>query len=244
MTEIVTVDFHGDRLFVFEQNGVQYVAMKPIVEALGLDWHGQRQRIHRDEVLSEGAVMMPSPSNGGTQDALCLPLHLLNGWLFGVDAARVRPELREKITLYRRECFQALADHFGVEADEPMVPMGTYNSLTLQERRQLVNEARVTFCRRSAQELWIELGLPTTPSMLDRGRPRASPGDSRDRVLAVIRERPRITRRELMQKFQSLKSANLDTVLQGLASDGLVRESEHRRPSGGVATRTYEALSH
>jgi hypothetical protein len=31
--------------------------MRPIVEALGLDWEGQRQRIQRDDVLSTAFIM-------------------------------------------------------------------------------------------------------------------------------------------------------------------------------------------
>ncbi len=41
--------------------------------------------------------------------------------------------------------------------------------------------------------------------MLDRGRPAAS-GEVRDRVLAAIQARPKITRRELCQKFQKLRA--------------------------------------
>ena len=37
---------------------------------------------------------------------------MLNGWLFGVDVNRVRPELRERLMQYQRECFQVLNAHF------------------------------------------------------------------------------------------------------------------------------------
>ena len=41
-----------------EKDGVQYVAMKPICENIGLDWDGQRKRIDRKEVLKSVTVMM------------------------------------------------------------------------------------------------------------------------------------------------------------------------------------------
>ena len=50
----VTIPFYEDRLIVqLGEDGEIYVALRPIVEALGLDWSGQLQRIKRDPVLSE-----------------------------------------------------------------------------------------------------------------------------------------------------------------------------------------------
>jgi hypothetical protein len=96
-----------------------YVPLKPICDFLGVDWDGQRQRIHRDPVLSEfvkGAVITTAPSasgrGGGPQEMLCLPLDYLNGYLFGINANRVRPEIRERLIRYQRECYQVLATAF------------------------------------------------------------------------------------------------------------------------------------
>lgn len=54
---------------------------------------------------------------------VCLPLDLLPGWLFGINAARVKSELQAKITRYRRECFRVLWQAFRrdiVPAPEPI----------------------------------------------------------------------------------------------------------------------------
>ncbi|MCL8067766.1 phage antirepressor N-terminal domain-containing protein, partial [Pasteurella multocida] len=53
-TQIQTINFHNQLLSTFEHNSIYYVAMKPICENIGLNWDGQRQRIQRDEVLSQG----------------------------------------------------------------------------------------------------------------------------------------------------------------------------------------------
>lgn len=55
-TQIQTIQFNHQSLVTFEQNGTHYTAMKPICENIGLCWDGQRQRIQRDEVLSEGRL--------------------------------------------------------------------------------------------------------------------------------------------------------------------------------------------
>ena len=110
--DIKTVKFYGSDIVTAERNGVYYAAMKPICEAIGLDWHGQRKRINRHPVLSEGAVMMNSPSLGGDQEMLMLPLKYLNGWLFGIDVNRVRPEIRDKLIAYQKECFEVLDQYW------------------------------------------------------------------------------------------------------------------------------------
>ena len=50
--------------------------------------------------------------DGKSRDLICLPLEYLNGWLFGVDAARARPEIREALSQYKRECFGVLAAYW------------------------------------------------------------------------------------------------------------------------------------
>lgn len=233
MTEIATIDFHGDRLFVFEREGDRYVAMRPIVEALGLDWSAQYRRICRDEVLMEGVAIMATPSAGGAQETICLPLDLINGWLFGVDASRVRPELRDRITLYRRECYRALAEHFGVtdhSPAEPAVP-AAWDQLNLQDRRQLVNEARVTFDRQSARELWRALGLPMTPAMY-RHTGGQSCDDLKARAMQFIQADPGASQTDLLRRFQRHGAEKVRETLTEMERAGLVR-SEARQPKGG-----------
>ena len=41
MSEIVNVPFYGQNLVAVEKNGRIYVAVKPIVEAIGLEWNRQ-----------------------------------------------------------------------------------------------------------------------------------------------------------------------------------------------------------
>ena len=112
-TQIATVDFHGHALTVITGPvGEHLVAMKPIVEAIGLQWEAQLKRIKRHPVMSQGVFIMNTPSNGGDQQTTCLPLDMLNGWLFGVDASRVRPQIRDTLIQYQRECYAALAAYW------------------------------------------------------------------------------------------------------------------------------------
>ncbi|UAX42503.1 phage antirepressor N-terminal domain-containing protein [Pasteurella canis] len=110
--QIQTINFHNQPLSTFEHNSIYYVAMKPICENIGLNWDGQRQRIQRDEVLSQGMVIITAPTNSGDQQMLCLPIDYLNGWLFGIDVKRVKPEIRDLLITYKKECYKALSDYW------------------------------------------------------------------------------------------------------------------------------------
>lgn len=172
MGQIITVNFRGDELYGFENDDGVFVALKPIVESMGMDWNGQYQRVKRDPILSEGMCLMHVPfGRGGAQDATCLKLDLVNGWLFTIDTARIKDDsVREKVILYQRECYSVLHKHFyGRGAAEPRRPIGSDAGMNSDEplamRRQLVTEARQTFGLQAGREMWFKLGLPTTPSM-------------------------------------------------------------------------------
>jgi len=115
-----TVVFYDDEItavLVDADNQPQvYVPVRPICEQLGLAWSSQLQRIRRDPILSEeilGVFVTNTPkTGGGTQEMMCLPLDFLNGWLFGVNANRVRDDIRPMLLRYQRECYRVLAAAF------------------------------------------------------------------------------------------------------------------------------------
>jgi hypothetical protein len=148
-TQIIEVSFHEQTLFATLVDSIPHVAMKPICENLGLDWDAQRKRINRHHVLSKGAVMITAPSNGGMQDMLMLPLKLLNGWLFGVDAGRVKREIKPRLIQYQAECFEVLNNYFVPPIPKPSeTPALTYCSKS--QREPLIKAVR-SFVKLSAE---------------------------------------------------------------------------------------------
>ena len=111
---LVPVEFHGATLVAITIDGVHHVALRPIVQALGLDWAAQFSRIKRHPVLSTCVAVTTTqmPGDDQAREVFFLPLDKLNGWLFGVSVNRVKPELRDKLIQYQRECFDVLARHF------------------------------------------------------------------------------------------------------------------------------------
>lgn len=112
-----TVNFYGDQISVALVGAEEaYVPLRTISEFLGLAWGSQRNRLLRDEVLSERAhTVKMRGADGRQRDMLCLPLDLLPGWLFGINSSRVKPELAPKMKRYREECFRVLWREFQAE---------------------------------------------------------------------------------------------------------------------------------
>ena len=108
-----TISFNHQSLVTFKQNGTHYTAMKPICENIGLDWKSQYYRMKRDDVLNSTMVIITIVAEDGKKrEMTCLPIEYLNGWLFGIDINRCKPEIRDTLIKYKKECYQALHDYW------------------------------------------------------------------------------------------------------------------------------------
>lgn len=105
------VQFHGQPIITAMAAGMAYVAMKPIVENLGMSWGTQQQKLVRN-IGKFGCIHMNIPSAGGIQKMLVLPLKKLNGWLFSINPEKVRADIRDKLIQYQEECFTVLHDYW------------------------------------------------------------------------------------------------------------------------------------
>lgn len=106
-TQLIPVPFRGTTLFVTDVDGQPFAPMKPIVEGMGLSWVGQYERLKRDE-SRWGIRVIRIPTEGADQDAICLPLRKLPGWLMTIQPTRVKPEVRDTIIAYQNECDEVL----------------------------------------------------------------------------------------------------------------------------------------
>lgn len=111
MSNIAIVPFQGSDLITIKVNEIIYVAMRPIVEALGLNWSTQARKLKKSHI-KHGCSHMTTPTKNGIQEMLFIPLRKLNGWLFSINPEKVREDLREKVIRYQEECFEVLFCHF------------------------------------------------------------------------------------------------------------------------------------
>ena len=104
------VQFYGDTIIAVRPKGSGvYVPVRPICELLGVDWSTQRRRISREAVLSDVAMSVVVTTTDIAADSrrprsselLALPLDYISGFLFGINADRVKPEVRDRLIQYQ-----------------------------------------------------------------------------------------------------------------------------------------------
>lgn len=203
-----TVTFYEDEItaVVVDENGKQevYVPLRPICDYLGLSWAGQYQRINRDAVLSEAATSVSvTHTDVGrtmgtkTSDMLCLPLKYLNGWLFGINASRVKEELRERLIRYQKECYEILAQAFQSPAARPDV------SSTLMQ----VREMGLAIVRMAEEQMEFDRRLSVQEGRMDQAA--VIVGDLRKRVASIeqqLRPGAAVTDEQASQISQAVKA--------------------------------------
>lgn len=110
----------------------QFVAIRPICEALGVDPEGQRQRIERDEILGPTACMIKAVAGDGKdREMYAIPYCYVFGWLFSIDISKVNENVKASVLEYKLACYKALFTHF----TEPQ---------TFLKQKQTVIEQKVT----------------------------------------------------------------------------------------------------
>lgn len=129
-----TLSFHGSDLITLKVEDVIYTAVKPIVEAMGLDWGGQQQKLSKSGDKFNCRDISMVAKDGKIRQMLCMPLKKLNGWLFSINPEKVRADLREKVIQYQEECFEALYNYWHLgKAERTINP----------EQQQAIQEAVV-----------------------------------------------------------------------------------------------------
>ncbi|EBU0280392.1 phage antirepressor Ant [Salmonella enterica subsp. enterica serovar Bareilly] len=106
------VPFNGQQIITAMAAGVVYVAMKPIVENLGMSWGTQQQKLMKQLDKFNCIHMNMVAADGKLRKLLCLPLKKLNGWLFSINPEKVRADIRDKLIQYQEECFTVLHDYW------------------------------------------------------------------------------------------------------------------------------------
>lgn len=98
------------------KGGITYVPIKPICEVLGIDHSAQVAALKNNPILS--SVMVENPTtgkDGKTYLMLNLPMKYFFGWLFSIDARKVKPEAYETVIRYQEKVYDLIYDKFYLE---------------------------------------------------------------------------------------------------------------------------------
>ena len=127
--KIHTIHFGGSQIPTIKHpdNGIIYVAVKPIVDALGIDWKNQHEKItqHYPDEYEPIMLEVPQEHLNRSYSQVCIPLTRVNSFLFSINYRRIpNPDVRERVRLYQMECHNVLRDYwlFGIAVNSRETP--------------------------------------------------------------------------------------------------------------------------
>jgi len=83
--QTLTAEFLGKEVTLVDNNGVAYVAMREIVEGIGLSWGTQSIKLNENSKKFNCFHIETVGADGKNRQMLCMPIKKLNGWLFSIN---------------------------------------------------------------------------------------------------------------------------------------------------------------
>jgi len=90
-----------------DDNSVVYVAMKPLINGMGLDLNSQFEKLKNDSRFNYGVIPMVG-LDGKTREMGSLALDHLPAFLYSINPNKVRKDLRETIIAFQNETFAVI----------------------------------------------------------------------------------------------------------------------------------------
>lgn len=101
------LEFQGEEIYFTFSNGQWLIALKPICDALNVDWEAQRKRIKEDKILGPAqSVQTVQVGNDQGRKYVCLPEFFVYGWLFQIRSDS------EKLWEYKWEIYRLIHECF------------------------------------------------------------------------------------------------------------------------------------
>tara|TARA_R100000655_G_scaffold39519_1_gene74798 strand:- start:199 stop:732 length:534 start_codon:yes stop_codon:yes gene_type:complete len=124
------LEFNNNKIFFLNANGIYWIALKPILDALNLESDRYLKRTKRDHFFGTrlDTMSIQVENNGIIQgrNMVCLPEKYIYGWICILNSDN--KELEE----YKETCYDLLYDHFHGTI--------TNRKELLQERKQIDTE--------------------------------------------------------------------------------------------------------
>lgn len=112
-TDLRIVPFHGDEIVTFEAGGARYVAMRRIVENMGLAWQSQHPKLLSQRVKFNCHDMMTVGADGKEREMLSMPVEKLPLWLASINPNKIsKADVRAKVERYQADSAIALHDYW------------------------------------------------------------------------------------------------------------------------------------
>lgn len=102
-----SVIFNDRKINIVQVKNEWWIAVKPICEALGVDYIRQFKNMQEDEILSQLlSKQTTTGADGKRYEMVCLPEKYVYGWLFSIRSDS------EALKQYKLRCYDILYHHF------------------------------------------------------------------------------------------------------------------------------------
>ncbi len=149
-SKITVVKFHSTKIqCIIDPDGAIQVALKPIMDSIGLHADSAWKSIKNDPILgAKHAVRRGLDARKREFPMQTLPIEYVHGWLFSIDASKVSVAAKPKLVQFKKECYKVLFDHF----------YGKYKVYeeNLSKRRILMAQMSVAMANRSLYDVEIK----------------------------------------------------------------------------------------
>lgn len=107
------VPFHKTEIPFIIVGDKKYIAIKPICDAIGLNYAYASTSIKSQGTLSKHYLLQKMEGRDGKMyDMGCLPLMRLPAWLSNIDTNKVSDKARPVLEAFQEQCFDVLYAHF------------------------------------------------------------------------------------------------------------------------------------
>lgn len=104
------LEFNGKNIIFLNVDGVYWIALKPICEALEIEYTRSFKNVKNDPILGSALAVQPMQvsKNGKSQlrNMTCIPEKYIYGWIFSLQSESVA------LLEYKRTCYDLLYNHF------------------------------------------------------------------------------------------------------------------------------------
>lgn len=122
------LEFNGKSVFFLAKGGTYWIAIKPICEALEVNFDRQFKNLKVDKILSQVYAKQPIPTAGGIQKMLCISERYVYGWLFSIKSDS------KQLLEYKRTCYELLFEYFhgAITSRETLIREKTKDQLEVE----------------------------------------------------------------------------------------------------------------
>ncbi|MFG2001771.1 phage antirepressor N-terminal domain-containing protein [Spirillospora sp. NPDC048911] len=112
MTELQSFDFHGDRILLLDVQGQPEIVLKPALEALGVDYWRQIEKLRRRSWAATHLRGVQVPDQVQRREMVTCDVRTFLMLLATIDETKVAERIRPKLIAYQSEVADAIHDYW------------------------------------------------------------------------------------------------------------------------------------